>query len=285
MSRILALVDNSVYARSVGACAAWISSMTGAEVDLVHVVDHRRMTARNLAWAGGMAVGLGPGMVCEAARTADDGLGPALTRGADLLEEIMSDMLALGTISVQPRLVQARLEDVVAETQDEADLIVLGKRGESADFARLPLGSDVARLARLSTKPMVLAARAFSRPANWLLGFASNPALRAGIAQIARGTVLPRLPCQIVHAGPADGTVMAELNEAGLLLSRGGFETSHDIVEGQAEHLLPRRVITDDIGMIAMGGLRKSALQAALSGGGTAEALIRACQVPALLLR
>lgn len=284
MARILALIDHSVYAGSVGACAAWLSTTTGAEVELVHVVDQRRATSRHYARAGGMAVGFGPGMILEAAVAAYEGLGQALARGNDLLEETKAHMLSLGATVVRPRLVRGRLEHIV--NQDNSDLIVLGKRGEGADFARLPLGSSVASLATSIAKPMMLAARSFRPPSNWLLAFHSDPALRAGIERIATGTLrLPSLPCQLVHAGPAADAVEAEMNEAGSLLSAAGFETSLHLAEGPPARLLPQRVITSKIDMIALGGLKRSPFRRAMVGSGTAEALLRACQVPGLLLR
>lgn len=285
MSRILALIDHSIYARSVGACAAWLSAQTGAEVELLHVVDKRPATANTLAWSGAMAVSHGPGMVWQASHIAQEGLGPALARGADLLEETRDLMLASGATSVQPRLVRGHLEEIVEQAQSEAHLIVLGKRGEGADLARLPLGSNLTHFTRSLRKPMVLAARAFRAPARWLLAFASDPELKTAITQITSDKLLPPLPCEIVHAGSTDPAILADMNETVAMLSHAGIEARLHIAEGDPDHVLPRHMIAADMDMIALGGLRRSALRTAISGGGTAETLIRACQVPALLLR
>lgn len=284
MREILALVDDLIYAQSVGAQAAWFSAETGAAVQLLHVVDYRQATAGNLAWAGGMAVGSGPGMIGEAARAAEENQGARASRGAELLEQTRHMMLEYGAVSVEHRLVEGRFDDVVVRAARSARLLVMGKRGVRADFARLPLGSNVYRVARSIPVPMVLAARAFRVPTNWMLAFAPTSELAAGIERITAGDLLPFLPCDLVHAGVAEDRIRSQVIEAQSCLAEAGFVTRTAIYEGMPAKVLPEHAVRQGIDMIALGGLRKSLFLSTLFGS-TAEDLVRGCQVPALLLR
>ena len=50
-------------------------------------------------------------------------------------------------------------------------MIVIGKRGEAADFAKMHLGSNLERLIRSTNKPVLVAARSFKPIERILLAF------------------------------------------------------------------------------------------------------------------
>lgn len=285
MTRILALIDHSIYAQSVAAHAVWLSNQTGAEIDLVHIVDRRRAAARHLAPMAGLAVGLGPGLAGEVDRIAEEGRAPALKRGAELLEQTQAQMLALGANRIRPRLLEGRMLDIVRAAEDEVDAIVLGKRGEQANFARLPLGSFARQLARKGVKPILMAARSFRPIENWLLAFQTGEDFSASVTRLASSGILPPIPCSIVHAQQGEDTVRPELVATEQVLNAADFPTSVQVEQGHAQQFVPQHVARESIDLIALGGLRRSSFWSAVTGGGTAELLIRACQVPALLLR
>jgi hypothetical protein len=56
---------------------------------------------------------------------------------------------------------QGELVDTVIEQEGPARMIMVGKRGEEADFASLRLGAHLERFIRASHKPVFVASRAF----------------------------------------------------------------------------------------------------------------------------
>jgi nucleotide-binding universal stress UspA family protein len=49
--------------------------------------------------------------------------------------------------------------DTVVQCEEDVGLVVIGKRGASADFAKLHLGSNLERVVRSSRRPVLIASR------------------------------------------------------------------------------------------------------------------------------
>ena len=74
----------------------------------------------------------------------------AQRRGRLILDEAKARLQAPGWRRSPTKLRNGDLVETVQEFEAEADLIVIGKRGEAADFATLHLGSNLERVVRSS---------------------------------------------------------------------------------------------------------------------------------------
>lgn len=285
MRKILALVDQSVYARSVTDYAAWLSSQSGAAIELLHVVNPLEMASERVALAGGLAIGHGPSIMQQVATVSDRDIEAELASGHQLLEVLQAELAARGMTSVTGRVVLGELVDTVREAEATADMIVIGKRGEAADFANLQLGRNFERVVWGTSTPVLIAPRSY-RPVNgWLLAFDGGDGVISGTTKLADGDLLPALPCQIVHVGRPSDALQAQLAAAERTLTAAGYPVTLDVADGEPEKVIPERMITSDADLVALGGYKRSRIWDALFGESTASALIRACQTPLLLLR
>jgi hypothetical protein len=80
----------------------------------------------------------------------------------ELIIEHAKEQLAAGTPPIETLHRRGSLVETITELEFAAQLIVLGKRGEHADFASLHLGSNLERVVRAAHRP-VLSARPRSR--------------------------------------------------------------------------------------------------------------------------
>ena len=158
--KIVALVDGSVYSRSVCENAAWIASRLGSSVELLHVLG-RREGADSADLSGSIALGARSALLEELTALDEQRARLQQQRGRAILDDARAVIEAAGTGSVTTRLRIADLVETTAEAEADADMLVIGKRGEAADFARLHLGSNIERIVRASHKPVYVAARAF----------------------------------------------------------------------------------------------------------------------------
>jgi nucleotide-binding universal stress UspA family protein len=71
----------------------------------------------------------------------------AQRRGRAILEDAKAAIEASGITDVATRLRLGDIVETIAEIEADADMVVIGKRGEGADFARLHLGSNLERIA------------------------------------------------------------------------------------------------------------------------------------------
>ena len=77
-----------------------------------------------------------------------------------LLEEARERLVQAGIPSPDASCAGDVVE-AVQETEHDADLIVIGKRGEAADFAKLHLGSNLERVVAPPPSRCLVASRAF----------------------------------------------------------------------------------------------------------------------------
>jgi hypothetical protein len=100
-----------------------------------------------------------------------------------------------------PRLRHGDIVEAVEELEADADLIVIGKRGEAADFAKMHLGSNLERVVRVSRKPVLVASRAFKPIKRFLVAFDGGPSAMKAIDHIARDPIFAGLECQVLTVG------------------------------------------------------------------------------------
>lgn len=284
MKRIAALVDHSVYAESVCDHAAWLIAGRGmVSIDIIHVVSPYDLNVVQASLAG-MAVA-GPGVIGSVARLTDKQL-EELTRKGEALVDRMTTRVAQSTGAVVVgRVVVAEWPDVIADVSATFDMIVMGKRGENADFVRLTLGTIMDQVARTAGLPLLAVPRSFKAIDRWLVAFADTSDISAGIDTVAQKDLLPPRPCTLIYAGEATDSLIASMEIARAALETAGHNPAAEVIPGQLVEAVATRVVKDDVGLVATGGFRAMPLFPVLFGEGTANELTRACLTPVLVLR
>lgn len=279
--RILALVDHSIYAQSVIGYAADVASTTGAEVDLLHVISRRELLETTLVGyhPGGVAM-----MASNVVENEEQILADARRRGEVLLLESHTALLARGAGLVRTHVVEGDVPTAAQEAQVEARLIVMGKRGEHADFARLPLGANVEQIVRTSRSPVLLVPRSH-RPINsCVVAFDGSDASRAVVEVLAKSRLFAPMPSSLLHIGDADEQLRAAMVAAAQDLTAAGFETDLGVEPGLPEKAIPERVVLGKFDLVAMGAFGISRIKSLIFGSLTKE-MVRATQTPVLLAR
>ncbi|MBU4435187.1 MAG: universal stress protein [Alphaproteobacteria bacterium] len=145
MQKVLACIDGSTYAASVGDHAAWFAERMAASIELLHV---------------------------------ETGLTDAAEQA--LLSGVAGHLHDQGVTSVSRRVGSGTFVDVVARSG--ADLIVLGKRGADSQEERLVLGAHVDAVLRATVVPVCLTSKIFLPIERVLVVLDSNPDHRAALA-------------------------------------------------------------------------------------------------------
>jgi len=270
MSKIIALVDGSIYAKSVCDHAAWIATRTGAGVELLHVLGHRRGAGQPNNLSGNIALGARSSLLKDLSDRD--------------VETAKAQLEAAGVQNVTTRLRIGDIVEEVAEYEADPDLILIGKRGEAADFATLDLGSNLERIVRSSHKPVVVAARAFTLVKRFLIAFDGGASSRKAVDHVAISPLFAGLACRLLTVGPDTPEIRDQLARATSTLEAAGHEVSSQIVQGPPDLLIASAVETDDIGLLVMGAYGHSRIRSLIIGSTTAE-MIRLCKIPVVLFR
>jgi nucleotide-binding universal stress UspA family protein len=208
----------------------------------------------------------------------------AQQRGRVILDAAREHLERAGVTEVSTRLRNGDLTDTLAEFEAEAELVVIGKRGEAADFAKLHLGSNVERVARGSKKPVLVTSRAFTGIGNFMIAYDGGPSAMRAVDYIARSPLFSGLACRLVTIGPDNEENRNRIGRAKALLEASGYEVRCDIIPGQAEAEIARVVEQDGVDLLVMGAYGHSRVRSLIIGSTTTE-MIRSCKIPIMLFR
>ena len=276
MPRVLACTDGSIYATSVYDHAAWAAErLGGASVQVLHVLD-RAAAATPADRSGTIGFDASEELLRELAEVDAE-------RARALLAEAERRLRAAGVAEVALAQRHGSVVEAVVEFEAGADLVVIGKRGEAADFAVGHLGANLERVVRASARPVLVASRGFRPIGRVLIAYDGGPAASKAIDYAARRTVLKELDCHVVTVAPQGGGSGA-LDGPAEALRRGGLEVTAEVLRGEPEQATAAYVAAAGIDLLVMGAYGHSRVRALLIGS-TTTALLRACRIPVLVFR
>ncbi|EKF56925.1 UspA domain-containing protein, partial [Agrobacterium albertimagni AOL15] len=134
MTRILGLIDGSPYAQSVCDHIAWIAGKADVTVELLHVIGRRDLASEPVNLSGNIGLGARTALLEELAELDAQKAKVAHARGRLLLDDAKTRLQEAGVANVETKLRNGDLVDTVLEFEANADIIVIGKRGEGADL-------------------------------------------------------------------------------------------------------------------------------------------------------
>jgi len=279
---LIALVDGSKYSRSVCQYAAWIAKRTDAKVKIYHVLGRREGTDRQ-DLSGSLELGARSQLLGELSALDAKRAKLSQAKGRAILEDAQAIVEAEG-VPVETRLRQGDLVETVLEKEETGDLVVIGKRGEAADFAKLHLGSNLERVARSCGKPVFVANREFKPVSKALIACDGGQSSLKKVDYLARNKFLAGLPVTLAFAGVETSENRNALENARATLAAGGFDAGIIIENGKPEAILGKLVEEQQYDLVVMGAYGHSRIRNLIIGSTTTE-MIRTCKVPILLLR
>src|SRR3989338_283874 len=281
--KIVALVDGSIYSASVCDHAAWIASRTGAPVELIHVLG-RREASDTHDHSGAIALGARTALMEQLAELDAQRAKLISHRGRAILDDAQALLEKAGVTEVTTRLRQGDIVEALTAVEADARVILIGKRGEAADFAKGHLGSNLERIIRASHKPVFVASRAFKPISKVLVAYDGGASAMKAVDHIDRSPPFPGLTLHLVPVGAATPEVTRILIDARAILKAAGIEAETSVLPGQPEAALAKLVEDAQFDLLVMGAYGHSRIRSLIIGS-TTTAMIRSCKVPVVLVR
>ncbi|XWN31674.1 MAG: universal stress protein [Devosia sp.] len=281
-AKLIALVDGSIYSRSVCDHAAWIAERTGLSVELMHVLG-RRETGHDGDLSGSIALGARSALLKELSELDEQRSKLVVQRGRAILEDA-KEILDEKNVPTTVHLRYGDLIEAIGEKADEAELILIGKRGEAADFAKGHLGSNLDRVMRETSKPLFIASRAFRPVERVLIAYDASPSAMRAVDYVARSSLHHGLAITIVTVGSDTPAAKKGLEDARAMLGAAGIDAATERLSGQPEEVLSRLVEETPFDHVVMGASGHTRLRK-LFVGSTSLELVRGCKVPILLVK
>jgi nucleotide-binding universal stress UspA family protein len=281
--KIIALVDGSIYSESVCHHAAWIAKRTDAPVELIHVLG-RRGAPEKQDLSGSIRLGARSTLMEELAELDAQRAKLVSQRGRAVLEDARAIVDQDGVTDITTRLRHGDIVEAISEIEEEARVILIGKRGEAADFAKGHLGSNLERIVRAAHRPVFVASRAFQRIASVLVAYDGGTSSMKAVDHIARSPLFAGLAITVVTVGNETPEIRKGLADARALLKAAGIDAQTRVVPGQPETELGKLVEDESFGLVVMGAYGHSRIRSLVIGSTTTE-MVRSCKVPVLLMR
>ncbi|MGQ7843375.1 universal stress protein [Granulosicoccus sp. 3-233] len=284
MIKIIAVIDGSSYSASVCEHAAWVANRAGASIEVIHVLTRRDASADQSNLSGSIGLGARSALLSELAELDAQQARLAQKRGRAILVDAESLLSERGVSNVHTRLRNGEIVDTVKDMEDEADLIVMGKRGESANFDTLHLGPNLEKVIRSTRKPVMVASREFTEPSKILIAFDGGPSALKAVEFVSKRPHYNDLPIHLLSVGRDSANERRQLEGAVITLKEGGFAVTGENLPGTPESVIADKVEQEGFDLVIMGAYGHSRIRNLIIGSTTTE-MVRSCKVPVLLFR
>ena len=284
MNKILAAIDDSAYAASVCDHAAWFAKSAGYAIELVHVINRVSNQDADHDLSGSIGIDARSNLLDELSELDKQMAKVGKERGRTLLQNAKQRIQESGIDAVTTTLRHDRLSDTISELESQANAIVIGKRGKSADFASKHVGSNLERVARSSNVPLFVASRAFKPIKKALIAFDGGTSSSRAIDELVNNPGFNDVSLELLFVGSPSETMGKMLNVACSRLSEAGYTVSSSTSAGTVEKVIAEHVADNNIDMLLMGAYGHSRIRHLLIGSTTTE-MMRTCLVPVMLFR
>ncbi|PTV97471.1 nucleotide-binding universal stress UspA family protein [Rhodobacter aestuarii] len=280
---IIAFVDGSIYSHSLCEYAAWIAKRTGTAIDLVHVLGPREASAPS-DYSGSIKLGARTALMEELASLDEQRAKLVAHRGRAILDDATTVIREAGVEAVTPHLRHGEIAETVGEQDLAATMVLIGKRGETAEKPDRALGQNLERIVRASHRPVFVAARAFKPVERVLVAWDGGPSAMRAVDFMARSPLFAGLSVRLVTIGNNTPEARRSLDDAAALLGAASIKATAEVIPGQPAAVLGRIEEEEGFDLLVMGAYGHSRIRTMIVGSTTSE-MIRTCHSPVLLVR
>ncbi len=281
MKNLLICTDGSNYSQECCRYGAWLAKQVGASVEVLYVTDLRQFEIPAVADLSG-SLGIQPyeGMISQLQEIEEQ-------KAKFIKESAMSIFEADGLLECTTfHHETGMLVDAIEDYAERADVILLGKRGENANFATEHLGSMLERVVRAANKPCLVTSREFKPIDHVAIAYDGGVSCRRALEFMAQSELFRAFDLHVVTAaeGHKQDEAAAQLAEAERMMNASGLYPVCQVLSGEAETAIADYVKSAKIDLLVAGAYGHSRIRKLLIGSTTTE-LLRRCYVPVLCFR
>lgn len=179
ISSLLIATDGSVYADVATECGAWLAARLRARITVLYVIDARRLAGHFIRNISEILESFPSEGIADRVRDYYRKQGnEALKRAASICERYR--------VTCQTDLQTGNVVKIVADASVDADLLVIGARGEDEEFETGFLGSVAEKLVRKVNRPVLLTGLQFRELRRALLAYDGSAVAREAMKMLAR---------------------------------------------------------------------------------------------------
>ncbi|WP_159783623.1 universal stress protein [Sodalinema gerasimenkoae] len=287
MKTILLCTDGSSFAEKSYYYGSWLAHRLAAKVSVLFVTDIRsQQVASTGNLSGSIGIGSSQDLLKKLVDLEHEKAKINNQRAKFILEKAKTILGNSGLQTINLIHKTGFLVDCFHEFEQNADLVVLGKRGEAAEFASGHLGANLERIVRSSQKPCFVTSRTYHDIERVLVAYDGSKTGKKMLNFLIASPIFKDLEIHIVTIAktPEDPVSISRIEEARYQLQDAGINPVCSLQTGDAEQVMSKYVEDYKIQLLVMGAYGHSRIRHLVIGSTTAQ-MLRSSNIPVLLYR
>ncbi|MFP4221450.1 MAG: universal stress protein [Phormidium sp.] len=287
MNSILLCTDGSSFAEKSYDYSIWLAHRLSAEVSVLFVTDIRSQKVTSTGnLSGSIGLGASQELLKKLVDLEHEKAKINHKRAKLILTKARQTLSQAGVEEVKLIHKTGFLVDCFHEFEDDADLIVLGKRGEAAEFASGHLGANLERIVRSSSKPCFVTSREYQDIERVLITYDGSKTGKQMLQFVMTSPIFKGLDLHVITIAqnPDSSLGIRRIEEARNQLQEAGLTPACSLQTGEPEDVISKYVDDYNIQLLVMGAYGHSRIRHLVIGSTTAQ-MLRASNIPVLLYR
>lgn len=290
MEKILLCTDGSAFAQVGYEYAAWWANRMDMEIEVLYVTDVRNQKAlQSQDFSGSLGIDDHQILLAKLVDLEHEFAKLNHERAKITLDSARKVLVEKGVAESVLHLTHKTgfLVDHFHNLESQADLILLGKRGETAGFAVEHLGSNMERIVRSSRKPCLVTSRDFHPIERILFAYDGGKSCQAALQFLLNTPVLKGLELHLVTVAKTaakEDDVIDLHQKIAPPLKQQGFNPTFKVLHGSPEEAIVNYAEASAMHFLIMGTYGHNRIRHLVIGSTTAQVLRRS-HLPVLLFR
>ena len=286
MRKILLCTDGSAYSQVSYEYAAWLAKKMDFAIEVLYVTDRRAEKAvQNPDFSGNIGIDSYQQLLKELVNIEASRAKINHDRAKIILQEAKAFFSDRNIDRVKLTHETGFLVDLFHKLEEDSDLVILGKRGEHADFATEHLGANMERIVRSSKKPCLVTPREFQPVHRVLLAYDGGESCQRALDYLAKLPAFKGLELHIICVTTKNEAKTREmLEEVEHKAKMAGFNPKCQVLLGDTESEVEKYVEEQYIDLLLMGAYGHNRIRHLIIGSTTAQ-MLRSSHIPVCLFR
>ncbi len=284
--KILLCTDGSLYSQVSYEYAAWIAMHMDVEIEVLYVTDLREEQAvKTKDFSGSIGIDSYQQLLDNLVELERDRAKINHKRAKYILQQAESFLSSREIAKIKLTHETGFLVDLFHKFETNTDLIILGKRGERANFATEHLGANMERIVRASHKPCLVTPREFKPINRILLAYDGGESCQKALKYFTESPIFKSLELHIITVANRDKqTALQNIKTAEKIAAAANLEPICQLLTGEPEVKMEKYVNNHDIDFLIMGAYGHNRIRHLVIGSTTAQ-MLRSSSIPILLFR
>ena len=286
MKKILLCTDGSAYSQVSYEYAAWLAQRLEVIIEVLYVTDKRgEQAAQTADFSGSIGIDSYQQLLQKLVEVEAAKAKINHQRAKIILQEAKQFLSDRQVDKIELTHETGFLVDLFHELEQDSDLIILGKRGENANFADEHLGANMERIVRSSHKPCLVTPREFQPVNRVLLAYDGGESCQKAIQYVTQSVAFKDLELHIVTVDTGNTEKARQrLESARKIIATSQLNSVMQLLSGSAEAEIEQYIAAKNIDLLIMGAYGHNRIRHLIIGSTTAQ-MLRNSHLPVLMFR